>query len=1027
MLQKQTLTFNFASGVDTLTDPYQLPLGKFYSLSNSVFIQNEGQGKLEKRSGFNPISSFTGYSYLTTFRGNLLGVGNSVIAYSNSVSATIGYFQPLQLSVVPLNRNFYSPSTVDSARATNGFVCYAYSAPNPLTAPALSYYVSVVDGSSGQSILSPAQITDSKLISSVFGSESKPPRVFSLNNRFLVAFDGISSSSAALQYFTIDQATLSVSSVSVISLNYLVSSSASMQQSFDGAVANNTLYLAWSGSSSQILATTISSAYQQGSIAIIASNSCDMMSVCVDTSTATTFFATYVPTYNTQTAKIVATDSSFNTRFSTKTVTSSAGSGIVNVTCASLGGVCNSYLEKGLQYTYAPGIPDNRINTFSTTVAGSVSSEVAAVRGVGLASRAFIMASQSCFMSMYSSPYQSTYFLHAATYIQNFVVPSTLKATVNVIGKLAYGNAPNQYLLPSTPNYVLSLPSATVTGSSAQLAYLVNTTITPLNKVTNVSSVTPITAVYSAQGINLSNWTFGTNNFQAAEIESNLHLNGGYLWMYDGTSPVEHNFLVYPDNMTITTGTTGGSLSTQTYYYQAIWQWQDSQGNIHRSAPSVPIGITTSGSASSNLLNIPVPRLTQRNTTNPIVLSVFRWSTGQQIYFKIAPSTVMDSSALSNDSVPIFDGKSDPQIIGNEIIYTNGGVLEDVGSPACTGLALFDSRLWLVDAEDENLLWFGKPGVESAPVEMSDLQTYFVPPNVSGVPISGGVKCIFSMDDKLILFKRGAILYINGVGPDSTGANNQYSSPILVTSGVGCTNPNSLVLVPSGIMFQSDKGIWLLGRDLSINYIGKEVEDFNACPVMSALNIPGTNEARFTLGSSGLTLVYDYFAGQWDYLGGIPGVSSVIYKNQHTYISPTGLVSQQLPGSFIDNGVPTTMGWTTGWISPSGVQGYTRSYKAYLLGQFFTPHTYTVGIAYNYNPQITQTVVINPTNTVSSGSIVEQWQINFQTQQCQSFQLTFTETASSTAGAGLSLSGIKLVVGLDKDYPRNIGATNKIG
>ena len=52
-----------------------------------------------------------------------------------------------------------------------------------------------------------------------------------------------------------------------------------------------------------------------------------------------------------------------------------------------------------------------------------------------------------------------------------------------------------------------------------------------------------------------------------------------------------------------------------------------------------------------------------------------------------------------------------------------GGVVEDVNAPASNIMTLFDTRLWLVDAEDPNLLWFSKQVIESTPVEMSDLFT----------------------------------------------------------------------------------------------------------------------------------------------------------------------------------------------------------------------------------------------------------------------------------------------------------------
>ena len=55
------------------------------------------------------------------------------------------------------------------------------------------------------------------------------------------------------------------------------------------------------------------------------------------------------------------------------------------------------------------------------------------------------------------------------------------------------------------------------------------------------------------------------------------------------------------------------------------------------------------------------------------------------------------------------DINSDAIILGNNIIYTNGGVLENIGPPTFDSVFLFDSRLWGIDAEDKNLLWFSKP------------------------------------------------------------------------------------------------------------------------------------------------------------------------------------------------------------------------------------------------------------------------------------------------------------------------------
>jgi hypothetical protein len=340
---------------------------------------------------------------------------------------------------------------------------------------------------------------------------------------------------------------------------------------------------------------------------------------------------------------------------------------------------------------------------------------------------------------------------------------------------------------------------------------------------------------------------------------------------------------------------------------------------------------------------------------------------------------------------------------------------------------MFDDRMWLIYAENPNLLGYSQPILDGTPVDFSQLLTYFVPPTTATGAPTGPVKSFAPMDDKLILFKEQTIYYIAGSGPDATGANSQYSStPVFVASGVGCSNQKSIVLVPNGLMFQAgSKGIWLLKRDLSVEYVGKDVIGYADANVLSACLIPDTNEIKFTL-DNGTTLMFDYLVGQWN-VDTLNGKSATIYGGTHTFLTNSGSIYQQKSGSYVDGTVPVVVQFQTGFLNPTGLQGYQRAYKAYILGNFISGQTYTVGVAYDFNPAIVQTSTITPTNTIGSGSSVEQWQVNFGNTQCQSFQLTFTEISSGVAGAGLSLSGVDLVIGRKKTYPRNLSPKNRIG
>ncbi len=527
-----------------------------------------------------------------------------------------------------------------------------------------------------------------------------------------------------------------------------------------------------------------------------------------------------------------------------------------------------------------------------------------------------------------------------------------------------------------------------------------------------------------------------------------MHIGGGFLWMYDGYLPVEHGFHLWPDSIEATWSATGGAIhaqpdgatNTNAYWYQVTYEWTDNQGNAFRSAPSIPIAVTTTsnGTSGSITVNVPYLRLTTK-TANPVKIVIYRWSVAQQSYYQVTSITAptLNSTSSTGDSVAFVDTLADATILGNNLIYTNGGVLENIAAPATDTLSLFDTRLWLVDSEDRNLMWFSKQVIEAVPVEMSDLLTKFIPPTVATA--TGEITAHAPMDDKLIISKGGnSFVYINGTGPDNTGANNQYSEPIFITSTVGCSNQKSIIFTPKGMMFQSNKGIWLLDRGLGTSYIGAPVEDFVlGATVTSAVAVPETNQVRFTL-DSGITLMYDYYYDQWGTFVNVPCVSSCIYQDLHTFINSSGAAYQERDGVYLDGSTPVRMKFQTGPLRIGQLQNYQRAYYFYLLGTYLSPHKLNVSLLFDYEPSPSQTVLISPANfspamgdgdsqtpfgqqdVFGGPASLEIWRVFLDKQRCMAFAIRveeiFDPTQGAAAGAGLTLSGINMVAAFKKAF-----------
>lgn len=1062
-LQKQNLAINFAKGINTKSDPYQLAFDRFIALNNAVFGVEK---RLTKRNGFGNLTELpdANQTTITTLNNNLLATGVNLYAYSNATDEWLdkGLIQPVSLDTKSIIRSSNGQTNVDAAITNNGLACVVY------IESSLAYY-QIVDSSTGQQIVSRTALP----------STAVDPRVFVLGRYFIITFKATVSASPHLQYISIPIAMPS-SPASAIDISSSVGNLTT--SGYDGVVTNNNLYLSWEGSGNTVKIAYLTSTLVVSSTTTISSHNANLMSVTADeTGSTSVIWITFWDTtsddgYTTAVDHILAeilAPTQIITNTEINAITSSASNSILTV-----------FYENANTYSYS-SVKTDYISKITVDEDGTVGSPSIILRSVGLASKSFIGSDNTIYMTCtYGEANQPTYFL--------------IDSTGAIYMRLAYSNG-GGYITNEV------LPSVTTIGTEYVVPYLFKSFLAPVNKGTNLPDGTPSNGIYTQTGVNLARFTINDSPQFSSEIASTLHLTGGQLWMYDGVKPVEHGFHVWPENIGIEGAASDGVMSEQIYYYVFTYEWTDNAGNLHRSAPSIPLifeiveppatfdGNRTSGSdvlttvstfaglqigqkitgtgipantyiialdenlatvtmsnnatsgtdttttitptaTSAVTINVPTLRLTYKTTPNPVRIVGYRWSEAQQTYYQFTSITSPNLNDPTVDSITITDDNSDAEILGQTLLYTTGGVVENIAPPACKSSALFKNRQWLIDAENPNSLWYSKEVVQNTPVEFSDLFTKYVAPTTGAQGSTGDAKVISAMDDKLIIFKSDAIYYITGNGPDNTGANNDFSEPIFITSSVGCDDPQSVVVMPLGIMFRSNKGIWLLGRDLSTKYIGADVQAYNAFDIQSALSIPETNQVRFIL-ENGIMLMYDYYYDQWGTFSTLSAISATLHNGLHTYLNSFGQVFQETPGSYLDGTSPVLMSFTTAWINLAGVQGYERFYFMHILGTYYTPFKLAVQFAYDYNPSPSQSVTITPTNTIDyygdqsvyggggpyggEGDVFEA-RVFPEVQKCESFQLTVNELFDATQGIppgqGLSLSELNLTVGMKKGY-----------
>jgi hypothetical protein len=992
-LQKQQIFVNFSKGLDTKSDPWQVPVGNFLNLENSIFSKI---GRLEKRNGFSQIGYLPNENVygLATFKDQLTLLGDNLYAFQEDGNfLNRGTYRPCKVESLSLIKNVRNHIQSDSV-TYNDLTCIVYTV--SLGGGLYSYEYSVVNANTGQMVLTSAALTG------VGGNPNGSPRIALFNNNFVIVYSVLVGASSQLQFIRIPVNNLVATAPSVISTDFDYITTGS----FDLVVGGSNLYLAWNrAANAGVYAAIMNSSFVIGLItAIENTRTASIMSLSFDSDP---FYENLNIVYYDDAAnlgRICVTDENLLTVLSPTTwINTAATTDLANIATKAVAGVCTIVYEQKGTYSYNAVVNNSTlVNTVTST--GTIGTASTIVDGNGLGSKIFTIDNIDYIVTTHQDAIQDGYF------VNDF--------SGNVVAKFAYTNG---------DGYVTrGVPYVTVTNNIAKVSFL-----------RKIETLTGASGSTEAAGINQANIIIGGVPVYSSEIGNMLNISGGFLWSYDGVKPVENNFFIYPENVYASAGAGVGSMTAQEYQYSAIYVWVDNQGNVIRSSPSEAFSYTLAGPSTSVDVRVPTLRLSYK--TN-VLIKLYRWSQGEQVFHLVATT----NNTTASKFVTINDTSADSAIIGNEILYTDTGLLPNEPGPACSAITLFDNRLWVVDSEEPDLIWYSKIVVPGTTVEMTAFQTIYVSPTQSAQGTTGSVTALAPMDDKLIIFKEDAIYYLNGTGPDATGANNQYSEPIFITSTVGCRYPKSIVFIPNGLMFQSDKGIWLLGRDLSTSYIGAPVEQYTQdSTTITSLNIPNTNQVRFVL-DSGITIMYDYFFQQWGSFTGIGSIAAALYQQLHTYFDQYGRLYKENPASYKDGENPVLIKFKTSWFALSGILGFQRAYFLFFLGEYLSPHKLTINVAYDFNPNATQQIVVTPNNyseafgvlpyygtgpLFGGNSQVEKWRLMLKQQKCDSIQFEFIEQFDASygtePGAGFTLSGMNFIVGIKRifnTFPASITA-----
>lgn len=972
-LQKQGVDYSFVSGLDTKTDSKLIDPGKLSVLENAVFTKT---GTLNKRNGYDALSVNTIDGSVITSGISLGKHSDQVVLFSNQ--QLHGYINPTDKWLTIGN---LPTSLVENTPIVKNI--YEQVAPDVTTSRDVTLWSWVDSRGTANSIRGciinqtdgSVIVGDTQLIgANAFGVKC----VTTGENLFAIYI-------AAGKLYGRMVSSLVPSFGAQVEIATNVHSTCKL---FDVITVGSNMLVAYVNTSNKITVTYVTQNLLQGTSLLGLPDAFDIAHLPTTTLGLFLHNSAYIHVLFSNAAGLQ--NNVFYTDFvqlqAVKVLDAAA-------LCASLT-VTEDSVTAITVYSDIPDGADSLINKVSyNAITDAVSTPSVFARSVGIASKAFEYNDDWYIPAVHESSLQSCYVL--------------FRDNGALVSKTLYQQAGG-------------LPSANTLSNSAQLD--TNTWLFPHLRVGRLETIDSTVVTYTGISVTVLDFTGSDVGIQSIELGKQLYIAGSIPFVYDGISIVEQGFILFPEDCSLSAAATGGSMSDGAYQYSVIYESVDQQGDIIRSAPSIAKSITLSGGGTSQKVTLTIPTLRLSQKTN-VQCVIFRTTAAGTVFYK---SGIVVNNPLV-DSVTYVDVLTDAAIGVKELLYTTGEILDNIPLPPCSVMTSYNNRLFVAGLEDKNQIAYTKPYTQMTEIEHND--TMFIQVENQGGDITG----LEVLDDKLIIFKESSTYFIKGNGPTNAGTNNDLAAPQNIAADTGCSkdSPNSIVKTPLGLMYKSNKGIYLLDRSLTTKYIGAPVQDFNSEKVVKSILVGNTNEVRFFT-SAGTVLVYNYYYDQWSTFTKFTDVvGAIVVENVVYWINDIGEVYKEVEGSFLDAGKAIIMKIATGWFCWNKRQGYQRVYEINLLGKFKSAHTLVCKMFYDYQDFCRDTTII-PVDTLMGTSLygseitwgsslywgtdtdlnVYQFKLNPMIQKCQVIKISIEDSFSNSGSEGFELSNLHFVLGL---------------
>lgn len=248
------------------------------------------------------------------------------------------------------------------------------------------------------------------------------------------------------------------------------------------------------------------------------------------------------------------------------------------------------------------------------------------------------------------------------------------------------------------------------------------------------------------------------------------------------------------------------------YQFLATFEQVDGRGRLHRSAVSNLVTTTAPDATTKFTLVMSAAALTERFTaspSHPVVMHVYATQGNGSVFYRVTPNAgaplAWDVAYTDFNITWVFQGVVDADIPTSEILYVSDGVKPNRPAPAHRFAAVGNGRVILGGLFNPRMLEISKYERPNAPSEFTreDAFRTMLPERCTGLAF---------LDGSFVAFTRHGIYLVPGGSLPSDQGAPALGTPVKLPSTVGCIDWRSILETPDGVMFQGERGIYLLPR-----------------------------------------------------------------------------------------------------------------------------------------------------------------------------------------------------------------------